>query len=65
MSLKLNQTLVGHSHMFYATIAPEHLTGRDDCKSKVLEWVGVYPSLSAAFRVLIPKNLETRGEGSM
>lgn len=37
--LKLSQTLVFHSHKFRATIAPAHLAGKGDCRSKVV-WLG-------------------------
>lgn len=35
--LKLNQTLVSHSHNFYTTTALAHLIGRNDCRWRVLQ----------------------------
>ena len=46
MSLRLDQSLVGHSHKFCTTIAPAHLSGKTDCRLKVL-WLGSWPSPTA------------------
>lgn len=45
MGLKLNQTLVGHSHKFCTTIATLYLIGRTDCRSRVL-WLSLCPGFS-------------------
>jgi hypothetical protein len=45
VGLKLNQTLVGHSHKFYATINPVRLPGRTDYRTRV----GTQVSLSVGF----------------
>ena len=34
--LRLDQSLVGHSHNLCATLTPAHLTGRTDCRSKIM-----------------------------
>jgi hypothetical protein len=36
MSLKQDQSLVGHSHKFYTTFTIARLVGRTNCRSKVL-----------------------------
>ena len=47
-ALGSNQTLIGYSHNFCATIALAYYAGRTDCRSKVL-WLGW--CLSVAYRV--------------
>lgn len=45
VSLELDQSLLGHSHKFYASIVLVHPAGRTSCRLKVYAWVGVLISL--------------------
>lgn len=48
---QVDQILVGHSHMFCATVVQMHRTGRKDLGGGFCNCVGVHTSLSTAIRL--------------
>lgn len=64
---KLNQILVDHSQTFCTTIAPAHLAGWTDCRSRVLrlDWCSGFSFCSLQNIFFTPQSLEHRNECPM